>query len=186
MKKVLFVTLVLVLVLTACGSKEDIRYSQEYQDICFDLGGLMGPNGCVMQVETANDDTPCNVGAPASDCEAKAEELGAPSEMVKAICDANPIGNGVSDRLPVGTEVVIGSITFDKENRVWFLEDFTTPSIANYAFSYEGSEQALFQAPFATGTELGYGKDGTRVPFKICWDVTSNGCIPPADLFPTQ
>lgn len=198
MKKILFVAILLALVLTACGSKEDVDnpgYSYEYQEACYDIGGFMGRDGCVIQQQVV--DAPKSdvisesvaenpVQAPASDCIKRAEELGAPADMVSAICDALPSGNGVSQRLPVGTQVAIGSITFDNEDRVWFLQDFTTPAMANYAFSYEGSEQSLFDAPFATGTELGYGKDGTRVPFTICWDVTSEGCIPPADLFPTN
>ena len=126
------------------------------------------------------------VSAPASDCTNRAKEIGAPEEVVSAICDAVPGGNGVSMRLPVGTKVTIGIITFDAEDRVWFLQGFTTPLMANYAFEYAGAETALFDAPFVVGSELGWGKDGTRVPFKICWDVTSDGCIPPTELFPTK
>lgn len=185
MKKTLFVVIVLALSLSACSAK-DAGFSEDYQDACFDMKGLMGPNGCVMQIACTDSSVQNPVSAPASDCKARANELGAPTDLVTAICSATPSGKGVSGRLPVGTEVAIGSITFDNEDRVWFLEGFTTPAMANYAFSYEGSEQSLFDAPFATGTELGYGKDGTRVPFRICWDVTSEGCVPPADLFPTQ
>ena len=126
------------------------------------------------------------VSAPASDCVKRAEEIGAPKDVVSAICDATPGGNGVSMRLPVGTVVKIGTITFDAEDRVWFLQGFTTPLMANYAFEYAGAETALFDAPFVVGSELGWGKDGTRVPFKVCWDTTSEGCIPPTELFPTK
>jgi hypothetical protein len=118
-------------------------------------------------------------------CKVKAEAIGAPPEMVKAICI--PAGTGsVSDRLPVGTEVKIGTITFDAEDRVWVLQNFVTPKMANYSFEYIGAEMKLFEAPFVVGSELGWADDGTRVPFKICWDVTSVGCLPPADLFPTK
>lgn len=124
--------------------------------------------------------------APDSNCYAKAAKLNAPADVIKAICDAKPSGNGVSGRLPVETKVEIGTITFDNEYRVWFLKGFTTPMMASYAFEYKGAEQQLFDAPFVLGSELGYGKDGTRVPFEICWDVTSSGCVPPVDLFPTK
>jgi hypothetical protein len=193
MKKIFVVLVLLALALSACTSKKEApAYSSDYEQACFDMGGLMGPNGCVLQVADAPPapaDSPqveSPVSAPASDCVKRAEEIGAPKDIVSAICDATPSGNGVSLRLPVGTLVEIGTITFDAEDRVWFLQNFTTPSMANYAFEYKGSEQSLFNAPFVVGSELGYGKDGTRVPFRICWDVTSDGCIPPADLFPTK
>lgn len=191
MKKLFLLGIVLVLALTACGSKEEAvadGYSLEYQQACFDVGGLMGPKGCVMQVADSPEVTEKTnpVSAPNSDCEKQAEQIGAPEALVSAICDAEPSGNGVSMRLPVGTEVKIGTITFDAEDRVWILQGFTTPLMANYAFEYAGSETALFDAPFVTGSELGWAKDGTRVPFKICWDVTSEGCVPPTELFPTN
>ena len=118
-------------------------------------------------------------------CKAKAEAIGAPPAMVRALCV--PAGTGsVSDRLPVGTEVEIGTITFDAEDRVWVLQNFVTPAMANYSFEYTGAELKLFEAPFVLGSELGWAEDGTRVPFKICWDTTSEGCIPPTELFPTK
>jgi len=123
---------------------------------------------------------------PNTDCYVRAAELGAPTDVIKAICDAVQGTNGVSQRLPSGTKVAIGTITFDSESRVWFLRNFTTPSMANYAFEYKGAEQQLFYAPFVLGSELGYGKNGERVPFTICWDTTSEGCIPPTELFPTK
>lgn len=125
------------------------------------------------------------VKAPASDCEARAKEIGAPANIVSAICGATPGTNGVSLRLPVGTKVKIGTITFDAENRVWFLQDFTVPQMASYAFEYAGAEQALFDAPFVVGSELGYGANGERVPFKICFD-TEGECAPPVNLFPNN
>ena len=121
-----------------------------------------------------------------TDCYVKAAKLDAPANVIKAICDAVPGTNGVSQRLPSGTKVSIGTITFDAENRVWFLQEFTVPSMASYAFEYKGAEQQLFYAPFVLGSELGYGKNGERVPFEICWDVTSEGCVPPTELFPTK
>jgi len=123
------------------------------------------------------------VSAPNSDCEKQAEQLGAPKDIVSAICDAVPTGKGVSMRLPVGTKVAIGTITFDAENRVWFLKDFTVPTMANYAFEYAGSERSIFDAPFVQGSELGWAKDGSRVPFKICF-TTEGDCTPPTNLFP--
>jgi hypothetical protein len=193
MKKLFLLGIVLVLALTACGSKEEApAYSSEYEQACFDIGGLMGPNGCVLQVADApapTEDSPeveNPVSAPASDCVKQAEEIGVPEDVIPAICEATPSGTGVSMRLPAGTKVEIGTITFDAENRVWFLQDFVVPSMASYAFEYAGSERAIFDAPFVTGSELGWAKDGTRVPFTICWDVTSEGCIPPTELFPTN
>jgi len=120
------------------------------------------------------------------DCYAKAAGLGAPADAMKAICDPVPGTNGVSMRLTSGTKVSIGTITFDAEDRVWFLQDFVVPSMASYAFEYTGSERSIFDAPFVLGSELGWANDGTRVPFKICWDTTSEGCIPPTNLFPTK
>lgn len=118
-------------------------------------------------------------------CKAAAEAIGAPPVMVRALCV--PAGTGsVSDRLPVGTEVAIGTITFDAEDRVWVLQNFVTPAMANYSFEYTGAELKLFKAPFVLGSELGWAADGTRVPFTICWDVTSDGCVPPTELFPTK
>lgn len=119
------------------------------------------------------------------DCKAAAEAIGAPPEMVRGLCV--PAGTGsVSDRLPVGTEVTIGTITFDAEDRVWVLQNFVTPAMANYSFEYKGAELKLLKAPFVLGSELGWADDGTRVPFKICWDTTSEGCKPPTELFPTK
>jgi hypothetical protein len=54
--------------------------------------------------------------------------------------------------------------------------DWKVPSTANYSFSYENAEKNFFDAPFVVGSELGYAKDGTRVPFKICWEVESENC----------
>ncbi len=125
------------------------------------------------------------ISAPNSDCEKQAEQLGAPEDVIAAICEATPSGNGVSMRLPVGTMVQIGTITFDAENRVWFLQDFIVPAMANYAFEYAGSERALFDAPFVIGSEMGWAKDGSRVPFQICFD-TEGECTPPTNLFPSK
>lgn len=127
-----------------------------------------------------------NAQSVSTDCYVRAAKLGAPDDAVKAICDAVPGTDGVSQRLTSGTKVSIGSITFDSEYRVWFLEGFTVPATASYAFEYKGAERQLFEAPFVLGTELGYGKNGERVPFSICWDTTSDGCVPPTNLFPTK
>lgn len=186
MKKIWLVAIVMVFALTACGSKEATVYSSEYEQACFDLGGLMGKTGCVQAAFTQDSSVQNPVSAPASDCLKRAEQIGAPKEIASAICEATPSGNGVSKRLPVGTKVQIGTITFDGEDRVWILQGFTTPLMANYAFEYAGAETSLFDAPFIVGSELGWGKDGTRVPFKICWDTTSEGCVPPTELFPTK
>lgn len=137
------------------------------------------------QSATIADPVAVQASAPDSNCYAKAAKLNAPADVIKAICDAKPSGNGVSGRLPVGTKVAIGTITFDNEYRVWFLRNFTTPMMASYAFEYKGAEQQLFDAPFVLGSELGYGKNGERIPFKICWD-TVGECQPPVDLFPTK
>jgi len=189
---VVVVALMLSLALTACGSKKEASaYSSDYEHACFDIGGLMSPEGCVMQVAESpkvNPEAPENtnpVSAPNSDCEKQAGEIGVPEDVVSAICEATPTGQGVSMRLPVGTRVQIGTITFDAENRVWFLQDFVVPSMASYAFEYAGSERALFDAPFVVGSELGWAKDGSRVPFEICFD-TEGDCTPPTELFPTE
>ncbi|MCK9415095.1 MAG: hypothetical protein PHG60_00205 [Candidatus Dojkabacteria bacterium] len=123
------------------------------------------------------------ISAPNSDCVKQAEQIGAPKDVISAICEATPGENGVSMRLPVGTVVQIGTITFDAENRVWFLQDFVVPSMASYAFEYAGNERAIFDAPFVVGSELGWAKDGSRVPFEICFD-TKGECTPPTSLFP--
>jgi hypothetical protein len=195
MKKylVVFFVLALALMLSSCEGKEEAGFSDDYQNACFDIGGLMSPDGCVLQQKVAvntdceTEDTSVEnpIVSAASDCKARAKEIGAPDEIVSAICDAEPSGNGVSMRLPVGTKVQIGTITFDAEDRVWVLQDFTVPSIASYAFEYAGAEQALFDAPFVVGSELGYGENGERVPFKICFSVDGD-CTPPINLFPTQ
>lgn len=125
------------------------------------------------------------ITAPASDCIKQAEQLGAPEDLVSAICEATPLGNGVSLRLKVGTVVKIGTITFDAEDRVWILQDFTVPQMASYAFEYAGSERSIFDAPFVLGSELGWAKDGSRVPFKFCFN-TEGDCTPPTQLFPTK
>jgi len=130
---------------------------------------------------------------PASEfnCKAAAEAIKAPPEMVRALCV--PAGTGsVSDRLPVGTEVTIGTITFDAEDRVWVLQNFVTPSMANYSFEYSGAELRLFEAPFVLGSELGWADDGSRVPFRICWNTEGDCQLPagpdgnPIELFPTK
>ncbi len=125
------------------------------------------------------------VTAPNSDCQKQAEQIGAPKEVVSAICDTAPTGNGVSTRLTAGTKVEFGTITFDAEDRVWILQDFTVPPMANYAFEYAGAQRAILEAPFVVGSELGWAKDGSRVPFKICFNVEGE-CTPPANLFPTN
>ena len=124
-------------------------------------------------------------------CKAAAEAIKAPPEMVRAICV--PAGTGsVSDRLPVGTKVAIGTITFDAEDRVWVLQNFVTPSMANYSFEYKGAELKLFKAPFVLGSELGWADDGSRVPFRICWNTEGDCQLPagpdgnPIELFPTN
>lgn len=107
-------------------------------------------------------------------CEVKLARMGAPDGTITAICSGSY--GTVSQRLTSGTFVPIGSLTFDNEYRVWFLTNWKVPATANYSFSYENAEKNFFDAPFVIGSELGYAKDGTRVPFKICWETESKDC----------
>lgn len=75
-----------------------------------------------------------------------------------------------------GDIVPIGTITFDNEYRVWILEGFIVPSVANYSFSYP-SYDAISSAPFFNGAEL----SPTGKEFRICYDVTGE-CEPPVEI----
>lgn len=111
-----------------------------------------------------------------SDCLDRAAKLGAP--INSAICTA-PTSGLPAMQVKSGSQVVFGTITFDSETRVWILQKFVVPSYANYSFDYSGREQSVLNAPFATGSEL---SPVNNKPFTICWDVTSNGCVPPTKI----
>ena len=177
MKKILVVLLVVLVLSTSCSvidSKDE--FSDDYTEACFDLGGLMGKDGCVPSGNICNGDKTPVAESPAVDntCEVKLTNMGAPAKTIAAIC--NGTNGTVSQRLTSGTYVPIGSLTFDNEYRVWFLTDWKVPTRANYSFSYKDAEKNFFDAPFVIGSELGYGLNGERVPFKVCWDVTSQDC----------
>lgn len=169
-----------IFLLSGCDwfATED-RIAEIKRDACFDMGGLIDKdNKCVLSNSTSALITgDCTnlvpAGTLANTCEVKLSNMGAPVNTITAIC--NGTYGTVSQRLTSGTFVPIGSLTFDNEYRVWFLTDWKVPATANYSFSYEGAEKNFFDAPFVLGSELGY-KNGTRVPFEICWDVTSPNC----------
>lgn len=195
-KKLVIVVLfaILAIVFTGCATE---AYSEDYVAACYDVGGLMGPDGCVIQsddsVPPKGDPAPVQPTQastdrePASGCEERAKAKGIPADVIDIVCEGS-LGQ-VSPQLPSGTRVSFGSITFDCQDTVWVLEDFTVPAIASYAFSYENGTQNLLDAPFMVGSELGYAADcETRVPFKVCYNTTDEGCqLPPeVKLFPTQ
>ncbi len=171
----LVVFLVGALLVSGCGvltSKSG--FTDDYIQSCYDLGGLMSKDGCVL----CGGSNCGNKNSPAENtdisCEVELARMGAPDGTIEAICSGSY--GTVSERLTSGTYVQIGSLTFDAEDTVWFLMDWKVPSTANYSFSYENAEKNFFDAPFVVGSELGYAKDGTRVPFKICWEVESENC----------
>ncbi len=207
MKKYLVLFIVLALLLTGCKPVEKVVSEENiHNQLCWNLGGSISKNGnCVLLPESMS----CSVCKCAEcavcetvetvkaveetefDCKAAAEVLDAPTEMVRALCI--PAGKGdVSEQLVSGTHVEIGSITFDSEDRVWFLQDFVTPPTANYSFEYIGAELKLFDAGFVVGSEKGWADDGSRVPFRICWNTEGDCQLPagpdgnPIELFPTK
>lgn len=125
---------------------------------------------------TAATETPASATETDAECVAKAKTIGAP--LGSSICNA-PISNDPVVRAVSGDKIGFGTITFDAETRVWILEKFVVPSYANYSFDYTGREQYVLNAPFVVGSEL---SPVTGQPFEICWDTTSNGCIPPVKI----
>jgi hypothetical protein len=121
-------------------------------------------------------------------CLYQAGKLGLPTDIANTVCNGSE--GQVSEQLPSGTKVPFGTITFDCESRVWVLKNFTVPSIASYAFSYENAERNLLNAPFLVGSELGWSKDckENNVPFVVCYNTTDDGCKLPesVNLFPTK
>lgn len=122
-------------------------------------------------------------------CLYKAGSLGLPQDVASFVCKGTE--GQVSERLTSGTIVPFGTITFDCQDTVWVLEDFSVPQTANYSFSYVGAEKNLLLSPFLLGTELGYASDcKTRVPFSVCYNTTDEGCELPAgvetEVFPTK
>jgi len=111
-----------------------------------------------------------------SDCLDRAAQIGAP--INSAICTA-PTSGSPAVQVQSGSQVEFGTITFDSETRVWILQNFVVPSYANYSFDYTGREQSVLNAPFVTGSEL---NPVNNQPFTICWDVTSDGCVPPTEI----
>lgn len=106
-------------------------------------------------------------------CEDRAKLINAP--IGSSICKA-PVSGTPAMRAQSGSQITFGTITFDAETRVWILEKFVVPSFASYAFDYNGREQNVLDAPFVVGSEKN-PVDGQN--FKICWDTTSDGCVPP-------
>lgn len=122
------------------------------------------------------------------ECLYTAGTLGLPEDVATYVC--NGTEGKVSERLESGSKVPFGTITFDCQDTVWVLKDFTVPPFANYSFSYQNAERNLLNAPFLVGSELGWSSDCTQnnVPFKACYNTTDSGCELPsgADLFPTK
>lgn len=111
-----------------------------------------------------------------SDCTTRAKDIGAP--IGSPICKA-PVSGAPAARVQSGSQIVFGTITFDAETRVWILEKFVVPNYANYAYDYEGRESNVLDAPFVVGSELN-PVNGEK--FTICWNTTSNGCVPPTEI----
>ena len=110
-------------------------------------------------------------------CFERATLIGAP--VGSNVCKA-PLSGAPAQPVQAGSRVGFGSITFDSETRVWILENFIVPSTsANYSYDYTGREQNVLDAPFVTGGQV---SPVNQQPFNICWDVTSDGCVPPAAI----
>lgn len=107
-------------------------------------------------------------------CFERATLIGAP--VGSNVCKA-PVSGAPAAPVQAGSHVGFGTITFDAETRVWILENFIVPStFASYSYDYTGREQNVLDAPFVTGGQL---SPVNQQPFNICWDTTSNGCVPP-------
>ena len=111
------------------------------------------------------------------DCVAKATTAGDPNKG-SSICKDQTSSDPVA-RMQSGSKIAFGSITFDAESRVWILSNFVVPASSSYAFDYSGREQKILDAPFVVGSEM---SPVTGKPFEICWDTTSNGCVPPVKI----
>ena len=187
MKKILFVVIVLTLSLSACSPKENVStniYSTEYQQACYDIGGLMGKDGCVLLKdnevkveETKVDDSP-------DPCLVQAEALNFPKELSEYVC-AGSYGNGAIGPLSSGTEVSFGTITVDNASSVWILQNFIVPNWSNYSFEFFGTEKNIFGAPFLNGNKECFNPDtGKRTEVcKVCFNTTSPGCELDIDFF---
>lgn len=190
------VTVVLVILLalglSSCSDKKEaiVEYSKDYQESCFDVGGLMGPNGCVLTTCTEcpiceiTEDTEAEakvIPVVEGNCVERAKLLGAP--VGSAVCTAVTLDKPAI-RVQTGSKVAFGTITFDAETRVWILENFTVPSFANYSYDYTGRESYVLDAPFAVGAEKNpvNGKN-----FDICWNIEGDCALPEGvNLFPTK
>lgn len=113
---------------------------------------------------------------PGPTCEDRAKMINAP--IGSSICEAPTLG-APATRVQSGSQIVFGTITFDAETRVWILEKFVVPNYANYAYDYEGRESNVLDAPFVVGSELN-PVNGEK--FTICWETTSDGCVPPTEI----
>lgn len=198
MKKLFLLGIVLVLALTACGSKEEApAYSSEYEQACFDIGGLMGRDGCVTQTQQVVDAPDSEVisepvaedpvFAPVDDCGKRAEALEFPQDLVDFVCSGT-YGSGAGQQLPSGTKVVFGTITIDNATAVWILRNFVVPNYANYAFEFGGTEKNIFEAPFLNGKKECFNQEtGERTELcKVCFETESPGCELDIEFFSTN
>ncbi len=200
---VLVVVLALGLILVGCDStteaetvqKVSVPSEQEiYAQICWENDGfLVGPDNCVLPKEegqcpecpeypVAVDVAPPIEASASADCLTRAKDIGAP--IGSPICNA-PVSGAPAQRMESGDKIGFGTITFDAETRVWILEKFIVPSYANYSYDYTGREFNVLDAPFVVGSEL---NPVNGEMFTICWDVVSEGCVPPTliEFFPTN
>ncbi|MGI6484535.1 MAG: hypothetical protein ACOX0R_02850 [Candidatus Dojkabacteria bacterium] len=128
------------------------------------------------------------------------EELQTLIPQATAMCQQENNGQpGISNFIP-GTIIPYGTITFDLEDRVWILENFRVPSVANYNTAYIISGEHtvydpvtkeryniqtdisnpanIFLSPFWMQTELGWLKDYSRVDFKVCYNFKGDCALP--------
>ncbi|MDD4382071.1 MAG: hypothetical protein PHE21_01860 [Candidatus Dojkabacteria bacterium] len=136
---------------------------------------------------SANASASCNIEAEekvveaeeGDQCFVQAESLGIPTDIATYICTMPQNNQKAPEQMPSKSKVTFGSITFDSETRVWVLRNFIVPNQANYTFDHSGRERRILGAGFYTGSELS-PVNGDM--FKVCYDTTSDGCIPPYSI----
>jgi len=112
-------------------------------------------------------------------CLTTAKSFGIPDDMADYICTMPQNNPNAPEQMDSKEKITFGSITFDSETRVWVLRNFIVPSAANYSFDHSGRERRILGAGFYTGAALSPVND---LPFVVCYDTTSEGCIPPHNI----
>jgi hypothetical protein len=145
MKKylVVFFVLALALMLSSCEGKEEAGFSDDYQNACFDIGGLMGEDGCIS-------DCDCDC-SPVKEVEEK-------SSNISCVIRIYP-----------GDEAEFFTETWDSETRVWIHAEGGTCQ-GPYCYSFDNCDNpeiTVRRQPFWTGHEL---SPVTGQPFQICYN----------------